>query len=163
MPPLFIADFCNKRCIKKAKIKSVLPRSAPEDGHPKDKEQGISSANIPKLPGHGTCSANEALTIKRAASSAVGLFPGGVPTTRMSMISICTSNATRAPDRGVKTAKNGRKEGRKEEECAWDTNRKCVHSAGKRCAHFRRLTSRPFNENALIFLHESWRSQNALG
>lgn len=92
----------------------MLPRSAPEDGHPKDKEQGISSANIPKLPGHGTCSANEALTIKRAASSAVGLFPGGVPTTRMSMISICTSNATRAPDRGVKTAKNGRKEGRKE-------------------------------------------------
>lgn len=114
MPPLFIADFCNKRCIKKAKIKSVLPRSAPEDGHPKDKEQGISSANIPKLPGHGTCSANEALTIKRAASSAVGLFPGGVPTTRMSMISICTSNATRAPERGVKTAKSGRKEGRKE-------------------------------------------------
>lgn len=40
-----------------------------------NKEQEMRNANILKLSGRETCSANEVLTIKRAASSAVGLFP----------------------------------------------------------------------------------------
>lgn len=39
-----------------------------------NQEQGMRNANILRLSGRETCSTNEVLTIKRATSSAVGLF-----------------------------------------------------------------------------------------
>lgn len=49
-------------------------RNRAEDEYLENKEQGIRNANILRLSGRETCSANEVLTIKRAASSAVGFF-----------------------------------------------------------------------------------------
>lgn len=92
------------------KIESVPAETGPLKI--RDEEYGMRT--ILRLSGGRTCSANEALTIKRAASSAVGPFPARRPDAEdVDDLDADPTRCVRAPDRSVEAVcKEGGEKGR---------------------------------------------------